>query len=52
MTLSLLGNSNHLAVSVSTDFPSNLKGDVSFHYIAYDYYPTYRDGLFDNLGDV
>ena len=52
MTLSLLGNSNHVAVSVSTDFPSNLKGDVSFHDIAYDYYPTYRDGLFDNLGDV
>ena len=32
-----LGNSNHIVISVSIDFPSNSQRDVSFHRIAYDY---------------
>ena len=32
-----LGNSGHLVVSVSIDFPSNLQWDSPFHCIAYDY---------------
>ena len=32
-----LGNSDHVVVSVSIDFPSNSKGDALFHHIAYDY---------------
>ena len=34
-----LKNSDHV-VSVSIDFPSNLKQDVPFHHIAYDYSRT------------
>ena len=37
MALPPLGNSNHIVVSVSIDFPSNSQRDVSFHRIAYDY---------------
>ena len=32
-----LGNSDHVVLPVSIDFPSNLKGDAPFHHIAYDY---------------
>ena len=32
-----MGKSNHVFVSVSIDFPSNIKQDVLFHPIAYDY---------------
>ena len=32
-----LGNSDHVLVSVSIDFPTNLKQDVLFPLIAYDY---------------
>ena len=32
-----LGNSDHVAVSVSIDFPINSKQDAPFHCIAYDY---------------
>ena len=32
-----LGNSDHVAVSVSIDFPSNSQRDPPFHRIAYDY---------------
>ena len=32
-----LENSDHVAVSVSIDFPSYLQQDASFHGIAYDY---------------
>ena len=32
-----LGNSDHVLVSVSTDFPSNSQQDALFHHIAYDY---------------
>ena len=32
-----LGDSDHVAVSVSIDFPTNSQQDVPFHRIAYDY---------------
>ena len=37
MAFPLLGNSDHLVVSVSIDFPSNSQRDSPFHRIAYDY---------------
>ena len=43
-----LGNSNHDAVSVSTDFPSNLLRDASFHRITYNYSRADWDGLCDH----
>ena len=32
-----LGNSDHVVVSVSIDFPTNSQWDAPFHRIAYDY---------------
>ena len=32
-----LGNSDHVTVSVSINFPSNSKQDAPFHHLAYDY---------------
>ena len=32
-----LGNSDHVVVSVSIDFPSNSQQDTPFHRTAYDY---------------
>ena len=32
-----LGNSDHVVVTVSVEFPSNLQQDALFHYIDYDY---------------
>ena len=32
-----LGNSEHIIVSMSIDFPSSSKGNAPFHCIAYDY---------------
>ena len=32
-----LGNSDHVVVSVSIDFPTNSQQDAPFHHIAYDY---------------
>ena len=32
-----LGNSDHVVISVSIDFPLNAKGHVPFHCTAYDY---------------
>ena len=46
------GNSDHVAVSVSIDFPTNSQQDVPFHRIAYDYSRTDWDGLHDDLRDV
>ena len=46
-----LGNSDHV-VSVSIDFPINLKQDTPFHGIAYDYSRADWDGLHDHLRDV
>ena len=45
MAFPLLGNSDHLVVSVSIDFPSNSKRDSPFHRIAYDYSPADRDSF-------
>ena len=47
-----LGNSNHVVVSVSIDFPSNSQWDAPFHRIAYDYSCADWDGLCDHLRDV
>ena len=47
-----LGNSVHVVVSVSIDFPSNSHRDALFHRIAYDYSCADWDGLQDHLTDV
>ena len=47
-----LGNSDHVVVSVSIDFPINSKQDTPFHRVAYDYSHADWDGLRDHLGDV
>ena len=48
----LLGNSDHVVVSVSIDFPTNSKWDAPFHRIAYDHSCADWDGLCDHLRDV
>ena len=40
-----LGNSDHVVVSVSIDFPINSKQDTPFHRVAYDYSRADWDGL-------
>ena len=52
MALPPLGNSDHVVVSVSIDFPTNSQQDASFHRIAYDYSRADWDGLRDHLRDV
>ena len=47
-----LGNSDHVVVSVSIDFPSYSQRDASFHRIAYDYSRADWNGLLDHLRDV
>ena len=47
-----LGNSDHVVVSVSIDFPSNSQRDALFHGIVYDYFCADWDGLCDHLKDV
>ena len=47
-----LGNSDHVVVSVSIDFPTNSQQDAPFHRIAYDYSRADLDGLHDHLRDV
>ena len=47
-----LGNSDHVVVSVSIDFPINSKQDTPFHRIAYDYSCADWDGLCDHLRDL
>ena len=47
-----LGNSDHVVVSVSIDFPSNSQWDAPFHHIAYEYFCADWDGLHDHLRDV
>ena len=46
-----LGNSNHIAISVSIDFPANSKRDTLFHRIAYDYSRANWDALHHHLRD-
>ena len=52
MGFPLLGNSGHVVVSVSIDFPINSKQDSLFHRMAYDYSRADWDGLRDHLRDV
>ena len=47
-----LGNSDHVAVSVSIDFSTNSQRDAPFHRIAYNYSHADWDGLRDHLRDV
>ena len=47
-----LGNSDHVVVSVSIDFPTNSQQDAPFHRIAYDYSCADWDGICDHLRDV
>ena len=47
-----LGNSGHVVVSVSIDFPLNLQRDAPFHRIAYDYSQADWDSINDHLRDV
>ena len=49
MTFRPLGNSDHVVVSVSIDFPSNSQRDAPFHRVAYDYSCADWDGLHDHL---
>ena len=49
MAFSPLGNSDHVVVSVSIDFPINSKQDTLFHCKAYDYSCADWDGLRDHL---
>ena len=52
MAFSPLGNSDHVVVSVSIDFPTNSQQDAPFHRIAYDYSRADWDGLRDHLRNV
>ena len=52
MTFPPLGNSDHVAVSVSIEFPINSKQDTPFHRVAYDYSCGDWYGLRDHLRDV
>ena len=45
MAFAPLGNSDHVVVSVSIDFPTNSQQDTPFHRIAYDYSRADWDGL-------
>ena len=47
-----LGNSDHVVVSVSIDFPTNSQRDAPFHRITYYYYRADWDGLRHHLRDV
>ena len=47
-----LGNSDHVVVSVSIDFPSNSHRNTPFHCIACDYSCADWDGFRDHLRDV
>ena len=52
MAFPSLGNSDHVVVSVSVDFPINSKQDTLFHCVAYDYSCADWDGLHGHLRDV
>ena len=47
-----LGNSDHVVVSVSIDFPLNSQRDALFHRIAYDYSRADWSSLYDHLRGV
>ena len=52
MAFTPLGNSDHVVVSVSIDFPINSKQDATFHCLAYDYSCADWDVFCDHLRDV
>ena len=52
MVFPSLGNSGHVVISVSNDFPSNSQWDDPFHCIAYDYSCVDWDGLRYHLRDA
>ena len=52
MAFPSLGNSDHVVVSVSVDFPINSKQDTLFHCVAYYYSCADWDGLHGHLRDV
>ena len=52
MAFAPLGNSDHVVVSVTIDFPTNSQQDAPFHRIANDYSRADWDGLHDHLRDV
>ena len=52
MAFAPLGNSDHVVVSVSIDFPTNSQHDATFHRKAYDYSRADWDGLRDHFRDV
>ena len=52
MTFSPFGNSDHVVVSVSIDFPISSKPNAPFHQIAYDYSRADWNGPHDHLRDV
>ena len=52
MIFTSLGNSDHVVVSVSIDFPINSKWEVLFHCIAYNYFFADWDSLRDHLRDA
>ena len=52
MAFSPLGNSDHVFVSVSLDFPINSKQNTRFHRVAYDFSCADYDGLRDHLRDI
>ena len=47
-----LGNSDHVVLLVSIDFPINSKQDVLFHHVTYGYSHAGWNGLCDHLRDV
>ena len=52
MAFPSLGNSDHIFVSVSIDFPSNSEEEALFHCIAFDYSHADWDSSRDHLRDV
>ena len=51
MAFPLFGNSDHVVVSVSIDFPKNSKKDTLFHHIVYDYSHADWGSLHDHLSE-
>ena len=47
-----LENSDHVVISVSSEFLSYSQWDALFRRIAYDYFPADQDGLCYHLRDV
>ena len=52
MAFPSLGNSDHVAVSISIDFLLNSQWNALFHCIAFDYSCADWDGIFDHLRDT